>query len=295
MAHTYASLEEAMNFARDEGYAELWGAASTNRSRALSFLESASRRVEDWCQRSAFGSGFGPRIGTNRYDGNGDVELSLRDDLLTATTVTRRPSTAASGTTLVADTDYYLVNQRSQYEPGPYRRVVLHGQGQATFGTGLRVTEILGVWGHQNVTVVLTPTAAEAIDISETEIDVSGLTGSVTGLGLSPGLTLLVDTEQMYVTATTDAVTDSITVVRAANGSTAATHNTAVALARYVYDSRVVDATCRIWLKRWRSRDAGGDGGDGGGDIGATFPRESEDTILRRSVGELRIGARVAS
>src|SRR6185295_9632379 len=117
----------------------------------------------------------------------------LRDDLISTTGIVYRTTTGATTSPLTADTDYYLVNQRSHYEPGPYRRVVLHGNGVAAFGTGMRVAEVPGVWGHQNVTVVLTPTAAEAIDISETEIDVSGLTGATPGYGLSPGQTLLVD------------------------------------------------------------------------------------------------------
>ena len=283
MAHTYATLDDAKRFLTDEGVA--WGAGSTNDQRALELLESVSRRIDEVCRRSAFGSGFGPRIGTNRYDADGGTDLDLRDDLLTTTSVTVYADTAhSSSTTPAADTDYYLVNQQGTYEPGPFRRAFLHGEGDVTaFGRGKRVIEWAGVWGHQNVTRTLTATVAEALDETETVIDVSAVTE------LSPGMTLLLGSEQVYVRGVTDDTTDSITVDRGVNGTTAATHLTGIAIARYVYDPRVVDTTLRVWLRRWRARDAGADGIDGGGQVGTITPRESEDTIIRRGLGRLRL------
>ncbi len=281
--HTYASLDDAKQFLIDEGVA--WGSGSTNDSLALTILESVSRRVDAFCRRSRFGSGFGPRIGTNRYDASGGATLDFSDDLLSTTGVTSYATTAASTSTApVADTDWYLINQKGTYEPGPFRRAILHGQGTVTaFGSGLRVVEWAGTWGHQEVTHDLAPTTAEALDGSEVVVDVSALTG------LSPGVSILVDAEQMYVTAVTDSTTDSITVVRGVNGTTAATHLTGATIARYDYPAAVVDTTLRVWTRRWRARDAGADGVDGGGSVGIVVPREGEDTILKRGVGHLRL------
>ena len=279
--HTYASLDDAKRFLTDEGIA--WGDGSTNDPLALAILESVSRRVDEWCRRER--SGFGPRVGTNRYDASGGTTLDFGDDLLTTTTATLLASTASATTsTITADTDYFLVNQRGDYEPGPFRRAILHGQGTTTaFPTGLRVIEWAGTWGHSNQTRTLTATTAEALDDSETTVEVSAVAE------LSPGQTILVGSEQMYVRATTDDTQDSIEVVRAVNGTTATTHLTAAPIARYVYDPAVVDVTLRLWLRRWRARDAGADGTDGGGAVGVMVPRESEDTILRRGVGHLRL------
>ena len=47
--------------------------------------------------------------------------------------------------------------------------------------------------------------------------------------------------------------------------------------------------TLRLWGRRWAARTAGADGMDGGGNVGVISPRESEDTILRRTVGHLRL------
>jgi hypothetical protein len=286
--HTYANLEEAMNFARDEGYSGLWGATSTNRGRALSGLEAASRRVEEWCGRSAYGSGFGPRTAVNRYDGTSTQDLDLRDDFLTISSISAKMSTAAStSVTPVVDTDCYLRNQRGGYEPAPYRKIILTQQGNlAVFGYGYRVTTVTGVAGYANVTRLTGATITEDLDTSETGVDVSAVTDA------APGTTILIDTEQMYVTGTS-ALT--LTVVRGANGTTAAIHTSGAAVSRYVYDASVVEATARLWLKRWRSRDAGADGGDGGGTVGVTNPLESEDTILRRTVGHLKLNVQVAT
>src|SRR3990170_2543849 len=115
---------------------------TTNDTLLLGVLASVSETIDDRLERSGFGSGFGPRTGTNRYDGAGGSKLRLRDDLLTATTVTLLDSTESATTqTPVADTDYYLLNADGTYEPAPYRTLLLHGQGISAFGSGKRVTE----------------------------------------------------------------------------------------------------------------------------------------------------------
>ena len=187
--HVYASLDDVKRYAVDEGIA--WAAGSTNDQLALSILESVSLHIDDWCRRSSFGSGFGPRIGTNRYDASAGKTLDLYDDLLTTTSVTSLETTASStSSSPAADTDYYLLNQKGQYEPGPFRRAVLHGEGTViAWGNGRRVVSWTGVWGHSNDTRELADTVAEAVDDSETAIDVSGLTE------LSAGMVILVDDE----------------------------------------------------------------------------------------------------
>ena len=284
--HTYASLAAWKNYARDQGATAMWTAGTSNDQVMLDILSSVSERIDQWCERSAFGSGFGPRLGTNRYDGHFDRWLHLRDDLLSVTGITAYPSTeAATSSALTADDDYYLLNGRGQYEPGPFRRIVLHGLGSVTqFGYGLRVTEVAGVWGYQSTTLVLTPTTAEALDATETEIDVSALTD------FDLGQTLLVEAEQMYLTGTTAGTPNTITVVRGVNGTTAAVHDTGKAISRYVYPTAVIDACNRLALRRWRARDAGADGTDGGGDIPMTVPREGEEADPASNDRSLPVG-----
>jgi hypothetical protein len=227
-----------------------------------------------------FGSGFGPRIGTNRYDGKAGSCLRLEDDLLSITTLTLLDGTAgASIGTPVADTDYYLRDGEGHYDRLPYREFVLHGQGTiTTLGTGTRVNAVTGKWGYQDVRVTAASLTTEALDASETGVDVTD------GTDFSPGNTILIETEQMYVSSI---ATNTLTVVRAANGTTAATHSTAAAIGVYGYPAEVIDACLRLSLRRWKGRDAGADGTDGGGDVPMVAPREGEDTILRRGVWHL--------
>lgn len=277
LRHVYASVAEFDDYLRDNGATTFAAQSAAIVARKLAVLESVSRRIDEWCERSRFGSGFGPRTGTNRYDPPGSNCLYLWDDLLTITSVTTYDSPTASGTTLTDETDFF----KRPYDRSPYRELLIHEDSSAVWGAGTRGNVIAGTWGYQDVRETLTPTISEALDASEPEIDVSALTG------LSAGMTLLLDSEQVYVTATTDDTPDSITVERGVNGTTAATHLTGLAIARYVYPSAVHEVCLRIALKRWKARDAGADGTDGGGDVPVTTAREGEDTILRRGLDRL--------
>ena len=282
MAHTYASLLDAKRYATDEGIA--WGSGSTNDALALSILESVSRRVDFVCHRSSFGSGFGPRTGTNEYDARYGATLDLLDDCLSITSVTSYADTAhSSSVTPVEDTDFYLVNQAGTYSPAPYRRLVLHRSGSVTqFGWGLKVISIVGTWGHAADTTALTATGTVASTSTTT------LTLSAADAALSAGQTLLIESEQVYVRSYADDATTAV-IDRGVNGTTAATHSAGTALAYYRYDSRVWEATLRVWLRRWAARNSASNTYDGGGDIGTVRFQPGEDRILREALGELRL------
>lgn len=279
LRHTYANLAEFKDYITKTGSTVLTDAQ--NDARRLSILEDVSRLVDFKAHRSIYGSGFGPRLGTNRYDGDGCNELFLRDDLFAVTSVTIRPTTGSSTTySPVIDTDYYGAGFGGSYAL-PYRRLILHGQGTPTvFGRGYRVTDVVGTWSYPYLTRVIAVTTSEALDDAETGVDVSAATD------LAAGTTILVDSEQMYVTAVSGT---TLTVERGVNGTTAASHLTAAAITRYVYDPAVHNLTLRLGLRRWKARDAGADGTDGGGDVPMTSAREGEDTIIRRGLGRLML------
>jgi hypothetical protein len=287
--HVYASLQDAKRYSVDEGIG--WGAGSTNDALALSILESVSRRVDGWARRSAFGSGFGPRIGTNVYDAAGGTTLYLRDDILEVTGLVTRAATAGATTTPpVADSDFYLINDSGDYATGPFRALVLHGAGTFTrFGTGRKIVELAVVAGHQDVTVPLT-TMAEAVNNTVTDM------ASNDPDLVSPGNTLLIDAEQLYVRAIlyTDDAPTGMTVVRGVNGTTAASHLDNAPVSRYVYDARVVSGALEVWGKRWGARNANGDGSEGGGFDVVTKPlTRSEQSILFAHMNDLRMAGPV--
>lgn len=281
MAHTYASVDEFDNYLRDNGATDLASQGAAAVAMKLDLLETASRRVDDFCERSRHGSDFGPRLGTNYYEPPGCNVLELDDDLLTITSVTTYDTPGGTGTTLTDETDFYKRRGRV-YGQSPYRQLEIHEASSAVWGSATRGgAVIVGKWGERDERKTLSPTTAEALDASETECDVSALTD------LSPGLTLLIDSEQVYVTATTDAATDSITIVRGANGTTAATHVTSSAIARYLYHPAVKNTTLLVATRRLRGRDAGVTPSYGGEGMGVTAHGDSEWSILRAGLEKL--------
>ncbi len=277
LRHVYASLAELNDTLTTGGATAMTNAG--NNARKLEMLDEVSRLIDTKAHR---GSGFGPWVGTMQYDGDSRDVLWLRADLATLTSLTVRPSQAAASVTPVVETDFYLAGLDGYN--APYRKLLLHGQGSpVTFGSAQRGIGVTGTWSYPYRTRLLTATTAEVLDDTETSVDVTALTE------LSPGMTILVGSEQMYVSGTTTGTPYTLTVERGVNGTTAATHITASPITRYVYDPSVNSLALRLATKRWKARDAGADGSDGGGDVGVITPREGEDTIIRRMLGPVRL------
>lgn len=149
----------------------------------------------------------------------------------------------------------------------PYDTLKLSENTSAGLSAGQKTLTIEGAWGWQSETEVLTGAIAEALDATEVDIDISRV-GEV-----SPGVTLLIEDEQMYVRREAGTV---ITVVRGANGTTAATHDDATAISIYRYPADVVEACMSIARDRYRSREAGTTALLGL--PGAPFPRPGAET-----------------
>jgi hypothetical protein len=282
MAHVYATVADANEYITSGGATKFASESAAVQALKLSILESVSRRIDDVCHRSWFGSGFGPRIGTNLYDGDGSNALLLRDDLLTVSAFTVASVTGGTGVSPTVTTDYFLSNVAGYTGP-PWRQLLLHGQGTPTsFATGYRTVSVTGTWGYSNVTAASTTTVASGLASSSAAVTFT-TSASPT---ISPGHTLLIESEQVYVSALSST---TATIVRAANGTTAATHANSSAIATYVYDGRVRDVALRLFMRRWKARDAGADGTDGGMDIPGQRILEGEDTIIRRGLSDLAL------
>lgn len=284
--HVYATVGEADDYETSGGAVKFASQSAAVVALKLGILESVSRLLDEKCERSDFGSGFGPRIGTNHYDGAGRNYLRLRDDLQSITTLTIRLATRDSGTILpAADTDYFMMNAEGAYEPGPYRKLLLHRYGiVSAFGYGYKVTDIAGVWGLSNVTV---PTGITVSSGLASDATVTTFTASAAGL--SPGMTLLIGTEQIYVSDIGATPFTTTTIVRGCNGTTAAVHPNASTIARYTYPAQAHETTLRIYQRRYRARDAGADGTEEGLNAPGRPQMESEDTIIRRGMHGIRL------
>lgn len=102
----------------------------------------------------------------------------------------------SSGGTTIASTDYFL--EPNEYGP-PYNRVEIDLDSSAAFGGGdthQRNITITGLFGHSNNETTLGATT-EALDASETGVDVDAATSAEVGVGSL----LRIDSERLIVTS----------------------------------------------------------------------------------------------
>ncbi len=212
-------------------------------SRLLGILEDASRGIDGWCARW-----FQPRSQTRYYLPTNSGEL-LVDDLLAVTTL----KTDEDG-----DRTYEYSWELTDYDLWPYNEwpkqaVQVTPDGDYTFPTGIaKGVEVAGTWGYGDGDSATpyadsTTDTAEELDASETAVDV------VSGAVFSPGNSILVESEQMYVTAV---ATNTLTVIRGVNGTTAATHATGKDVYKYAYPRDIRRACIRLAQRTYRLESA---------------------------------------
>lgn len=266
MSHTYAHIGDLKNSL--EADAVTW---TEDDATLLGWLEAGARRIDGWCDRSKFGSGFGPRTGTNAYDYPDDPTcLYLEDDLLAVTTVTVYDTYGVSAGTLADGTNFL----KTPYDRSPFRELTLIVGSSRGFGAAQQGTRIAGTWGYSNETYSVG--TGGTVTSSGTSLILSGGTAYA-------GQTLLVESEQMYVTATGG----TATVVRGVNGTTAAVHASGVAVSAYRYDRAVSSANLRLAQRYHKQAQAGLTGDFGAGALPVAGFRDSEASILK-SIGHLR-------
>lgn len=210
-------------------------------------LELASRAIDRYCNRH-----FYVRTETRYPTDVRGTRLNLDDDLLTVTTLKFDEDQDRTYEYTLTETDYALW----PYSEFPKRRIELDTRlgNYIYWPGGIKPIEIAGTWGYgdgrraspwdeiqPSGTTTITGTVATA----------AGTTLTVTStLPFSVGQTLLLESEQMYVTAKGVL---SLTVVRGINGTTAAAHDTAaVSLAAYpeeVEQACFIEAT-RLWKRK---------------------------------------------
>jgi len=187
----------------------------------LEHLEAASRRIEVFCGREFF------LTDAVRYFDSRCNYLVYVDDYvaISALAMDSEADGTYDGETWVQDTDWFAM----PYNTWPKFGIELHPNGNFSFGSGRRYIKATGVWGYGDG---LSGSPWDVTAITATVADDSGTTLTLSADGVvSPGHTLLVESEQVYVSAVG---TLTATVLRGVNGTTAAAHtDAAVGLARY--------------------------------------------------------------
>lgn len=246
------------------------GSAVDERDAAFArHLEAVSRGIDRFCERHFFSvagirycnaDGHQMHLG---FDGLHYGFMAGFDIVSLSALAVDNGSGVWSTVARVEGTDFHLYPfNRPAHTPALFVLNARYSTVQsAVFPTFVRGTRLTGIFGYSQETELVT-TCAEVLDTTET-----GITVADAG-ALSVGDTLLIDAEQMYVSAKPDQVT--VTVSRAQNGTTAATHVDTSPVYRRRYERDCEEATTLQAVRFWREKQTGG-AGTAGGEFGGGF------------------------
>lgn len=247
MPNLYARLEDLQ--------AALGVTSGAIDSELMALSERVSRNMDRLCGRT-----FYWRPGQTRYyRANGGAELYLYDDLLSVTTLAVDHGDGSFGTTLVEGVDFYLDPEFGS----PKRIVVLEPHGAlGSWPFGRRRVRIVGDFGFTNETATVGSVAAGGVTDSATTLELAA------GASVSPGDTLVIDSEHLYVS---DVGNGAATVERGVNGSVAAAHAASAEVKRVVFPPDLVQAVVMQVSRMQRDNQTGFSGAAGPDYAGFSF------------------------
>ena len=228
----------------------------TDDTRLLRLLEDVSRQIDKWCQRV-----FYLYLQAMEFSGNNGIALYLPADLVAVTTLKEDTNRDAVFETTWATADYDLWPYNADPAGGrdnstPYRRLEVNlrtNGNQDVFLVGQRMYELTGKWGYWERTEDTGANTNEGgqFSASDTTLKVDN------GEKIFIGDTLLIESEQLYVTDKPLKDGPDLTVIRGVNGTTAAAHDDGKDISRYLYPGPIVEATLMQASRLWTRRVAG--------------------------------------
>ena len=140
--------------------------------------------------------------------------------------------------------DYWLL----PYNTSPKVEIELNEDTSKGFHGGQQTLAVTGVWGYSNDLSGEKTTTGTIATETETAWGVEDAST------LNTAQTIKVDDEQMYITGISS---NTLTVERGVNGTTAATHTAGTSVYTYVYPTLVVQACLDLSKIYFRDRDLG--------------------------------------
>ncbi len=242
MTNAYADLTTL----KSSGVLNITGTGFDTRLREL--LVTGSRLIDRYCNRH-----FYVLVATRKFDGDGGTKLPV-PDLISVTSLKTDDNKDRTFETTWAATDYLLYPPNADPTKewgGPYSRVLVDTEAgsEDVFTQGLQTVQIDGKWGYREVT-----------EDSGTDINNgAGYSATATALvvddgsKLAVGQTLLIGSEQLYVT---EISTNTLTVTRGVNGTTAASIADNADINLYRYPDPVGQACLLQASQLWHRKDA---------------------------------------
>jgi len=215
---------------------------TTHDTRLRETLEAVSRVCDQYMGRHLYAW-----TDTRYFSGNGKNVMTLPWDLISITTLKEDTTANATYDNTWATTDYILGFGEGKYDGDPTGRAYLESTrpywtievdkrstgSESRFSQDQRRFELVGKFGYSESKLRAVSLAAEGMDATELGFDVDD------GTEFQIGQTLLVDSEQMYITAI---ASNTLTVERGVNGTTAATHSDNAVIDIIEYPSPVREA-----------------------------------------------------
>ena len=217
--------------------------SSTDDTILLSTLERASKEIDSYTGRRFYSTSE-----VKYFDG--DNTLWIPDLLSISASGLQIDELGVSSFVALASTDYieYGSGQEDSLNKFPITRLEISmNSDYGGFATGIKKgVKISGNWGYgETSTPYITDTTLSA------SIGVATTTCSVTsGTNLNPGMTLLVESEQIYI----NSGSSPIVVTRGINGTTAVAHASGTQLYYYEYPKDVVQACLDLASALWNIR-----------------------------------------
>ena len=228
MYKAYATLTQLKSF--------LTNTVTTNDTDLLRYVEDASIQIDDICHRH-----FNTWEGVQYFDGAART-LNIDEDILSVTSIATDEDGSQTYSTTLLTSDYilYPINGLPLY-PKYMVKLALNASVGSFASSILAGVKITGVFGYGNG-LSATPYADSGAVVAA-----GGITGSATshtlaagkGASFSAGMTIRIDTDQLYVSGVS---TYTLTFVRGVNGTTAAAHLAGATIYIYSYPGPVVES-----------------------------------------------------
>ena len=247
MPNLYVSLKTV----KSSGLLNISG--TTDDARLRDLIEAVSRNMDGYVGREFFS-----QIRTLYFSGNGKNRMRLPLDLVSISSLTEDTNGDDVYDNTWASTDYelwpYDASPTAKIDLArPYTALEVNGRTTGTetsFGKGQKRFKLTGIFGYSQSTVASGSLITDAAGISASVTTINVTAGTDFGIGE----TILVESEQCYIT---NIVTNALTVERAVNGTTGATHANGVAISIVRYPSPVRDACMIEAALLWKLKDSG--------------------------------------
>lgn len=242
LINSYATTQEFKSFKTQRGQSTV-NTDTADDSIIGSFLEAASRYVDDQCRRK-----FYPRIETRYFsvpnEQNNDLLLFVDVDLLEISTLTNGDSTTISST-------YYNLMPRNAYPKFAIKLIPTSNiyWMNDTDGNADYVLSVYGTWGYHGD---YSQRAWQSVGTLGADLNISALSATLTaGHSVVTDMLVKIGTELMLVSISTNTMT---ILNRGENGSTAATHASGSVVYAWVPQPEIKSAVLHIANNMYSSR-----------------------------------------